>query len=103
MSFLLNAALPFLFYAKELPPPDAEFYSSSASYHLALRISDDGRGIFVLGQGAFESGSINPSMMTIIFDGVQYLRAADISNVTSITSLGDVPVDVEKREAGAAN
>jgi hypothetical protein len=78
------------FYSGKVPPPDAAFISSPASDHFALRISDDGKGIYVLGQVAFETGTTNGDMMPIISNGPQYLFylfASDNSLITANRTL----------------
>jgi len=76
------------FWSEKVPPHDAEVYSGPASDYFALRISTDGKGIFILSEDAVRVGVSDPGdPIPIVSNYGQYLRASDTSNVTSIKSL----------------
>jgi hypothetical protein len=77
----------YLWNGKE-PPPDAEVYSGPASDNFALRISADGKWIFILSDEDVRLGVSDPGDPTpIVSNYGQYLRASDTGDTTRIKTL----------------
>ncbi|MDQ6868576.1 MAG: hypothetical protein M3178_09280 [Pseudomonadota bacterium] len=71
----------------KLSGPDVEVRYARESEGVALRISDEGKDIFMLTETAVSVGISEAGELPIAFDGIEYLVATDKSDPTSIKSL----------------
>jgi hypothetical protein len=77
----------YLWNGKE-PPRDAEVYSGPASDNFALRMSANGKGIFILSDEDVRLGVSDPGdPIPIVSNYGQYLRASDTRDTTRIKTL----------------
>jgi hypothetical protein len=72
---------------EEFQTPDVEVRYARESEAVALRISDDGKGIFMLTVTALSVGIGEAGALPIIFDGPQYIVAMEKSDFLAIKIL----------------